>query len=58
MTVDDAFPEFISRVNRDNCPFCKKSMKGQMFRDKLSFQEFTLFGLCQECQDKVFKGEV
>lgn len=28
------------------------------FRDKLSYKEYTISGLCQNCQDKVFgKGD-
>lgn len=39
------------------CPFCGKDMSNPegMFRDKLSFKEFCISGLCQECQDKVFE---
>jgi len=34
------------------CKFCKKEIKG--FKDALSIKEFSISGLCQECQDKVF----
>jgi len=27
------------------------------FRDKLSEREYTISGLCQKCQDKVFGGQ-
>lgn len=48
--------KYIYRKDNRKCPFCGKDMsdiKG-MFRDKLSFKEFCISGLCQECQDKVF----
>lgn len=43
---------------KDNklCSFCGKDMSNPegMFRDKLSYKEFGVSGLCQDCQDKVF----
>lgn len=46
---------------KDNklCPFCGKDMsnpQGQ-FRDALSYKEFCISGLCQDCQDKVLNNE-
>lgn len=45
------------RKDNRQCPFCGKDMSNPegMFRDKLSFKEFCISGLCQECQDKVFE---
>jgi hypothetical protein len=34
---------------------CGKEVKG--FKDMLSEKEFTISGLCQECQDKIFGSE-
>lgn len=45
------------RKANKKCPFCGKDMsnpRGQ-FRDALSYKEFGISGLCQDCQDKVFK---
>lgn len=44
------------KVNK-KCPFCGKDMSNPegVFRDKLSYREFGISELCQECQDKVFK---
>lgn len=45
------------RKDNKKCPFCGKDMsnpRGQ-FRDALSYKEFQISGLCQDCQDKVFK---
>ncbi len=37
------------------CPFCGE-VRG-VFRDELSAREANISGLCQACQDKVFKEE-
>lgn len=34
------------------CPLCKKGIFA--FRDKPSVKEFSLSGICQQCQDKSF----
>ena len=42
-------------VEQKKCPFCKKEIKGREdFRDELSWKEYQISGLCQECQDKTF----
>jgi hypothetical protein len=38
------------------CPSCLKEIAG--FKDKLSIKEFTISGLCQECQDKIFDTQL
>lgn len=45
------------RKDNKKCSFCGKDMSNPagMFRDKHSLKEFCISGLCQECQDKVFK---
>lgn len=37
------------------CPFCGKKVYLDNFRDSLSLSEFRISGLCQKCQDEVFK---
>jgi len=39
-------------VKNDTCVFCKTPAVD--FRDELSRKEFTISGMCQDCQDKVF----
>ncbi len=54
--VDIIFPE--AKKERDNriCPSCKTQLRGDYeFRDALSEKEFEISGLCQFCQDEVFK---
>lgn len=41
------------------CVGCGKEIKGfNDFKDRQSLQEFRISGLCQKCQDEVFKEEV
>jgi hypothetical protein len=37
------------------CPFCQDPILANLFKDKLSIDEWTISGLCQKCQDEVFK---
>ena len=37
-----------------NCPMCKKPGPFT-FKDELSKKEFGISGMCQECQDEIFK---
>lgn len=36
------------------CATCGKDAQHKAFRDPLSFKEYQLSGMCQECQDSVF----
>lgn len=40
-------------ITNNVCSLCKKP--ADKFRDALSQKEFSISGLCQSCQDKVFK---
>jgi len=44
----------IKLAEQKKCPFCKKSIDLNSFRDKLSLKEYEISGLCQECQDEMF----
>lgn len=37
------------------CPLCQKKITG--FRDSLSEKEYTISGMCQECQDVTFNQD-
>lgn len=39
-------------IVKEECVFCKKEAK--VFRDELSRKEFSISGLCQDCQDETF----
>ena len=49
----EMFGVSFSEAMKDNiCVSCKVPITG--FRNFISLKEFTLSGLCQECQDSVF----
>ena len=45
--------ENLKALDEGRCPCCKGSIG--RFRDNLSRKEFSISGMCQECQDKTFK---
>lgn len=46
----------VKLVEVGQCPLCKKKILMNSFRDVLSFKEFKVSGVCQECQDDIFSG--
>ena len=48
------FPDEFELVQLGKCPFCKKDVLAEEFKDALSMKEFKISGICQKCQDKVF----
>lgn len=50
------FPEEMKRAAQGRCPFCGELVDSQDFRDELSRREFSIFGICQKCQDNYFGG--
>lgn len=45
----------IASVSQGLCMFCDASgINEASFRDELSIKEYTISGLCQDCQDEVF----
>jgi hypothetical protein len=48
------FPQVVIDIQNKVCPTCKEKV-GE-FRDELSEKEYTISGMCQECQDSVFGG--
>jgi len=46
MTLSEAIEKRI-------CPFCKQKIGP--FQDALSEKEYAISGLCQKCQDEIFK---
>ena len=41
-------------IEQGLCATCGHDVLDTSFRDELSFKEFTISGMCQDCQDKVF----
>ena len=50
------FPEEMGRRDQGKCPFCGKEINPETdFRDDLSRKEYTISGMCQDCQDDFFQ---
>lgn len=49
------FEKEVARVKGGHCPFCDKKIDPKEFKDDISKKEFEISGLCQECQDRMFK---
>lgn len=47
------FPDYIKLIKEGKCPTCKNNIT--CFKNKLSEKEYSISGLCQKCQDKIFK---
>ena len=42
-------------IENNVCAICQKEVDPDMeFRDSLSIKEYTISGMCQKCQDKIF----
>lgn len=52
---DKILPDAKKNINQDKCPICKRLISSIPFADSISIQEFHISGLCQVCQDSVFK---
>ena len=51
------FSEQVNDINQKLCPMCRKKIFFKDFRDGLGIKEYTISGLCQECQDLAFEKE-
>jgi hypothetical protein len=47
--------DVLERLKNNQCPMCGAEIKMTDFRDSLSLKEFTISGMCQVCQDEIFK---
>jgi len=48
------FPKEMKNRDEKCCPFCGEQIDINMFKNKLSMDEYNISGLCQKCQDKFF----
>lgn len=50
------FPHAADRVMAGLCVTCdSRRLRGIDFRDDISRKEYSISGMCQECQDQVYK---
>jgi hypothetical protein len=48
------FTKEMQLVENRQCPLCEARININDFKDELSLKEFTISGMCQECQDRIF----
>ena len=53
--LEKLFPGRMESIRDDVCVMCKGP--ASEFEDALSRKEFSISGMCQKCQDKVFTSE-
>lgn len=54
--IKKIFPKTIWNRQRGLCAICSKEIKMLDFKDDLSIKEYKISGLCQKCQDNIFKS--
>ena len=52
------FPKEVENRKNGECATCSKVVKMSDFKDDLSKTEFSISGMCQDCQDSVFGDTV
>jgi len=55
--IQCGFEKEVKLIRQGRCPFCKTKIYKINFKDALSLKEYFISGLCQSCQDEVFKEE-
>lgn len=45
----------VERLKKDMCPDCGDTIVMAEFKDRLSIRKYNISGLCQRCQDEVFR---
>lgn len=48
------FNDEMDKVNQSKCPLCGEKINFDDFKDELSLKEFTISGMCNQCQSKFF----
>jgi len=50
------FNKEVDSVENGACPFCgSKKLERKDFKDELSWKDYLITGLCQDCQDITYK---
>ena len=48
------FKKEMKMVENRQCPLCGEKINTNDFKNDISIKEFTISGMCQKCQDKIF----
>lgn len=49
------FQKEVELVKNNMCPCCQIQIRLEDFTDELSFKEFEISGLCEDCQNDLFE---
>jgi len=50
------FPKAQNQIDKGKCPLCSAKVNGRDdFKDQSSIDEFIISGICQGCQDRIFR---
>ena len=44
----------VETIREGHCMMCNNEFVSENFRDELSEKEYSISGMCQECQDEVY----
>jgi len=53
--IGKIFPDELKAISLNKCPICGNNINKEDFKDGLSLKEFEISGMCQNCQNKVFR---
>ncbi len=48
------FGDQVDLVEKGKCPFCKKQVDPGKFKNELTLKEYSISGMCEECQNEFF----
>ena len=56
--IQKLFPDMLKLIEKNKCPICSDTIRADEFTDTLSVKEFRISGMCQKCQDNIFKDSI
>ena len=48
------FPASAEAIKNNKCPTCGKEIKEEDFKAEIEKREYSISGMCKECQDETF----
>lgn len=52
--IEALFPGTTSKIENKICPMCNLKVNEEDFKEEINKREFTISGLCQDCQNQIF----
>jgi hypothetical protein len=54
--IEGMFPGTKHAIDHSKCPLCRSDIDKTKFADALSLKEYYISGMCQNCQDEMFRS--